>query len=106
MEYSAANAGQRRAILRHHPRVVAQRLGTELVLVHLQTNQIYELNRTAARLWELLADGADRLTLHEGMRAEFDADRTELAHDVENLVSLMLRERLLTVDEPDIGAHE
>jgi len=31
--------------------VVARRLEDEIVLVHLQKNRIYSLNRTGARFW-------------------------------------------------------
>src|SRR5829696_3032146 len=44
---------------RPHPDVSWRRLGDEVVIVHLKTNQIYRLNRTAARFWELVAEGSD-----------------------------------------------
>lgn len=34
-----------------NPDVVAQRVQDEVVLVNLRTNEIYTLNRTAARAW-------------------------------------------------------
>ena len=52
------------------PDVVAQRLGDQMVVVHLSTNIIFELNETASRIWELMGEGCDlteiarRLTDH------------------------------------------
>ena len=36
------------------PNVVGRRLDDRFVVVNLRTNRIYELNRTASVLWELL----------------------------------------------------
>src|SRR5215207_8182687 len=44
--------------LRLDPNVVAQRIGDDVVLVHLRTNRIFELNATGGRVWALLAAGA------------------------------------------------
>ncbi len=38
---------------------VAERVGEEIVLVHLTTDRMYVLNQTAARAWELLCAGHD-----------------------------------------------
>lgn len=37
--------------------VVTEKMGAEVVFVHLRTNRIYTLNATAARAWELLSEG-------------------------------------------------
>ena len=41
--------------LRPNPDVIARHLGDGAVLVHIPTNQVYELNHTGARVWELMA---------------------------------------------------
>ena len=41
------------------PEVVTQRVEGETVLVHLETNEIYALNPTASRAWDLLATGIE-----------------------------------------------
>src|SRR5688500_12327182 len=37
--------------------VVSSRLGDAGVLVHLQTNRIFEVNATGVRIWELAGEG-------------------------------------------------
>jgi hypothetical protein len=59
-ENFSSNLVYKVANLRPHPDVVAQRLGEEVALVNLQTNRIFELNRTGACLWDLLCKGCDR----------------------------------------------
>ena len=51
--------------------VLAHRMGQELMPLHLGTNHFFELNRTAARLWELLAAGCGRAELHRRLAEEF-----------------------------------
>ena len=42
---------------------VSSRLGDGGVLVNLQTNQIFELNATGMRAWELIGEGRTRAEL-------------------------------------------
>lgn len=62
--------------------VASERMGDELVLVHLQTNQVYALNETGMRVWELLATCDDRDALHSALGAEYDASSEEIAQTV------------------------
>jgi hypothetical protein len=39
--------------------VLSRRVDNELVLVKISSNEIFALNSTAARIWELLEEGAD-----------------------------------------------
>lgn len=70
-----------------HPDVVAERVQDEIVLVHLKTNQIYALNATAARAWELLGEGHERDAIAERLQREFDAVPDELQHEIDQLLS-------------------
>jgi hypothetical protein len=66
--------------------VVFRELNGEIVLVHLGTDQIYALNETGARLWELLAAGSDRDTVYRRLLDEFDVDPAELDRDIDALL--------------------
>jgi hypothetical protein len=80
------------------PDAVARRVGDQVVLVQLQTNRIYELNRTGARLWELLQGGADLEQACERMLAEFDVSEDELRNNVSEIVDELVAMRLLERD--------
>lgn len=80
---------------RPHPDVSWRRLGDEVVIVHLRTNQIYRLNRTAARFWELVAEGSDRATAERVLAEEFDVGDDELRQETTSLVSELSNEGLL-----------
>ena len=54
---------------RPHPEVLTRKVGEEVVLVHMGRNEIFALNPTAARLWELLTEGRSRPEAVECSRA-------------------------------------
>ena len=99
-------AVQRQVTFRANPDVVAQQIGGDVVLVHLQTNQIYELNRTGARLWELVKAGHDRAELQAKLGAEFEVDDEQLAAEVDSFLTLLMREQLITAAEPGSDERE
>lgn len=87
------------APLRPSRDVVARRLDEETVLVHLRTNSIFALNRTGARLWELLEAGHDRAEIRKRMLAEFDVGEAELDHEIERILESLASERLLESED-------
>ena len=78
------------------PDVVAQGVGAETVLVHLQTNKIFTLNVTGARFWELLTAGLSPDEIFERMLAEFDVEEPALRTEIDSLLAALARENLVT----------
>lgn len=78
--------------------VVAQRLGDEVVVVHLRTNQIFILNRTGARFWELIESGSDLDSVREKMLAEFEVEESQLMKELEDFVEHLSRAELINVE--------
>ena len=81
-----------------NPDVVARRLDDEVVLVHLRTNEIYRLNFTGARFWELLGEGLELDEVKRSLESEFEVDRHSLDHEVERLVAELTDQGLLQAD--------
>ena len=84
---------------RPHPEVLARRVGEEVVLVHMGRNEIFALNRTGARLWELLSEGRTRSAAVEQLKAEFDVSEETVERETESLMTLLERERLVEPEE-------
>jgi len=84
--------------VRADPNVLAKRVDDEIVLVHLETNRIYELNRTAAFLWDALAAGSTQAELEERLALEFDVERDELAREIDELLGQFTSERLIRTE--------
>jgi hypothetical protein len=80
---------------RANPGTVAQRLGDELVLVQIDTDRIFVLNRTGARLWELLSSGLDRADVQRRMLQEFDVTEDQLTQEVDELITSLRNEQLI-----------
>lgn len=80
------------------PNVLAKRVDEEIVLVHLETNRIYELNPTGASLWDALAGGPTRAELEQLLALEFDVQPDQLALEVEEMLGQLADERLIRSD--------
>lgn len=79
-----------------NPQVLAQRLDDDtIILVDLQTDRIFELNRTGARLWELLVEGCENAQLRSALLSEFAVDEPVLAAEVERLLNRLSEENLV-----------
>ena len=77
------------------PEVVAQHVEGETVLVHLRTNEIYALNSTGSRAWDLLATGMNREAVQEELQREFDVPSDQLRDEIDTLIANLLEKKLL-----------
>jgi Coenzyme PQQ synthesis protein D (PqqD) len=66
--------------------VVYRELNGEVVLVHLGTDEIYALNETGSRLWELLTAGQDRVAIRAQLLEEFDVEPAILDAEIDALL--------------------
>ena len=63
--------------LRPSKDVVSRRVGDEIVLVDLQSYEMYSLNPTGARAWELLSEGTEPGAIEVMLSDEYHIDREE-----------------------------
>jgi hypothetical protein len=82
-----------------NPEVVAKRLNEELVIIHLGTDQIYSLNSSAGRFWELLESGLGVLEAKKQLLEEFAVSMQELDEDIRNVLKLLLEHQLISVEK-------
>jgi len=93
----AASARHRLAVtVAPNAHVMFRRLGDRMVLIHLHTNEIFDLNETSARLWELLAGGGDVAAIETQLRQEFDVDPDQLHREVTATLSTLAQNDLIT----------
>jgi hypothetical protein len=86
------------------PDVVCRQLGDGAVLIHLETNQIYELNATGHCIWTLVQTGLSGAAIRERIQEEYAVDPRRAASEIEDLLALLGRERLITGDHDASGA--
>ena len=83
-------------LTRPSPDVIGRRLDDRFVVVNLRTNHIYELNRTAAALWELLEAETDLSDLVPAIVERFDADPGDVQRDVDDTLRTLTDAGLVT----------
>ena len=82
---------------RPNPDAMAQRVGDEVVLVHLKTDRIFALNQTGARIWELLSENLDAYQIQETLLREFEVDESQLKQEIYQLIESLYEQDLLVV---------
>lgn len=90
---NAAPQGHRR--LRMNPAVTSQRIGDDAVLIDLRTNEIYEMNLTAARMWQLLGEGVEVDEIERRLEAEFEIETEELHRQIDSFLATLLDAKLV-----------
>jgi hypothetical protein len=81
--------------LRPSPGVVARDMGGSAVLVHLESNRIFELNATGARVWSLLEQGLHRDEICHRLQQEFEVPAEDVAATVDALLVSLESEHLI-----------
>jgi len=82
-----------------NPEVVAKRLDEDLVVIHLGTDQIYSLNSSAARFWELLESGLGVLEAKKQLVEEFAVSMQQLDEDVSVTLAALFEHQLVKVEK-------
>jgi hypothetical protein len=81
---------------RQNPDAVAEFMRDEVMLLHTRTEQYFALNEVGAKLWSL-ADGRCNVSdILAVLREEYDVDQDELRTDVEELLTELVTNQLLT----------
>ena len=86
--------------IRQSAQVVSSRLGDVGVLVHLQTNRIFEVNATGLRIWELAGQGRTLGEIRDTLQREFAVDPERLRTEVLALIAELAREGMVDDDDP------
>jgi Coenzyme PQQ synthesis protein D (PqqD) len=81
---SATDGGEQ---FRVSPDTVYNILDDQGVLINVRTNELYELNRTGTRFWELLSAGHNRAQIRHLMLQEFDVEEVVLDREIDSLVA-------------------
>jgi hypothetical protein len=78
-----------------HPDAILRRVGTGAVLVNLGSGHVYELNDSAARAWELAAEGRTASEVAGALEAEYSGAAAEIRRDVHELFAFLANHGLL-----------
>ena len=81
--------------------VVSQAFDNELLLFNLETDNIYQLNSTGKRLWELVSAGNNVTEVQEQLLREYDIDREQLVLEIQKILAMLVDEKLVTISDAD-----
>ncbi len=87
-------------IYQHNPNIVSRLIAGEMILVPIRKNMgdlenIYTLNETAARVWELMDGQRTLADVHQQIVNEFDIDPLQAEQDLLELLENLLEEGAL-----------
>lgn len=75
--------------------VISRKFDDEIVLIDLNSEEIYELNKTGARFWELLGEGKRIDQIEVELRNEYDISIEELETELESIITQLLERGLI-----------
>jgi hypothetical protein len=78
--------------------VLSQEVNGETVLLDLEQEFYFGLDKTGTRIWQLLQSGSSVPELIESMLNEFEIDRTTLTKDVDELLEKLSDAGLVRID--------
>jgi hypothetical protein len=81
------------------PDALFRELDGEAVLLDLQSERYYGLDRIGARIWQLIDEHGDVATVKELMLQEYDVDEERLTRDLDQLITQLVDLGLMQLDE-------
>lgn len=64
---------------------ISRRIGEETLLINLVTNEVYTLNVTASRYWELLSSGKKSDEIIAVLKEEFEVSDSVLRREIDSI---------------------
>jgi hypothetical protein len=77
--------------------VIAQRLQDETILINMDTDRSFVLNRTSSRFWELCEQGLSVDQIQVQMLTEFDVTEAQLHQEIDRIIAMLQSEGLITL---------
>lgn len=83
------------------PDALYQLLGGEAVLLNMQTEQYFGLDKVGTRVWEVLAEAGTPEMIVAKLVAEYDVDEAVLRRDIDALLAELVQAKLIvSADSP------
>ncbi|MCA9903482.1 MAG: PqqD family protein [Anaerolineae bacterium] len=75
--------------------VILQQFGQEALLLHVATENVYQLNATGAQIVGLLTQGKSVTEVMQQILGEFDVSEIQLAREFRDLLADLLEQKLI-----------
>ena len=81
------------------PQVISQEVAGETVLLDLESECYFGLDAVGTRIWQLIGDGGELLTIYNTLLEEYEVDEAQLLSDLEALITKASEQGLITLQE-------
>ncbi|CAA0090334.1 Uncharacterised protein [Halioglobus japonicus] len=81
------------------PKVISQELSGETVILDLESECYFGLDAVGTRIWHLIREGADVLTIYNTLLDEYNVEGEQLQADLEALLADASKRGLITLQE-------
>ena len=81
------------------PQVISQEVSGETVLLDLESECYFGLDAVGTRIWQLIGDGGDLLTIYNTMLEEYEVEEAQLQTDLEALITNASERGLITLQD-------
>lgn len=79
--------------------VISRRIDQEVILINLDTDQVYSLNSTGADFWELVSAGRTLDEVRTAMLDRYDVVPDQLEQEISGMVRQLLDEGFLVTPD-------
>ena len=84
--------------LKISPEVHSQEVGSETVLLDLQSESYFGLDEVGTRVWQLLQESGDMESIFETILEEYDVEKEQLRKDLDDLVNKLVEAGLVSIE--------
>lgn len=75
--------------------IECEMIGSEYVLLHMESHQVTKLNEIGGRIWSLIPECSHAEAIATRIAAEYGADEDRVREDVNRFIGELLQNRLL-----------
>ncbi|MEO8393665.1 MAG: PqqD family protein [Chloroflexota bacterium] len=81
------------------PAVIGEIIDGEAIIIHLDSGAYFSAQGTAARIWDLIAQGASMQQVVEALAGEYDSDSLSISFALPALINQLLSHELIVPEE-------
>jgi hypothetical protein len=78
------------AIVSRNPSILTTQVGSEIVMMSIEQNHYFSLDQIGSDIWTRIEPPCLFAALIDGLAADYEAERTTIETDVQNLLSDMV----------------
>jgi hypothetical protein len=86
------------------PAVIGEVIDGEAIIIHLDSGSYFSAQGTAARIWELVGQGATMQQMVEALTAEYDSDALAVSFALSALITQLSTHELIVPDDKSAAA--